>query len=103
MRALLSSLSSPWEDATQGDPLAMTLYGIVLFPLIEHPQVLQPWYSADGAMQGTGCDVAACFHDLCRVGLQYGSFPEPASLGWCTRKRISRNSSGYPSSPSSRY
>ena len=29
-------------------------------------------------MRGTGRDVAACFYELCRVGPQYGYFPEPA-------------------------
>ena len=71
------------EGVTQGDPLAMALYGIALLPLIEHlrsrhPRVLQPWYADDGAMRGTGRDVAACFQELCRVGPQYGYFLEPA-------------------------
>ena len=68
------------EGVTQGDPLAMALYSIALLPLIEHlrrehPRVLQPWYSDDGAIRGTGCDVVACFHELCHVGPQYGYFP----------------------------
>ena len=54
-----------------------------LLPLIEHLRrkhyrVLQPWCANDGAMRGTGRDVAACFHELCRVSRQYGCFPEPA-------------------------
>ena len=45
------------EGVTQGDPLAMALYGIALLPLAEllrkeYPNVLQPWYADDAAMQG---------------------------------------------------
>ena len=71
------------EGVTQGDPLTVALYGVALLPLIEHlrqeyPRVLQPWYANDDAMRGTGRDVAACFHEMCRVGPQYGYFTEPA-------------------------
>ena len=45
------------EGVTQGDPLAMVLYGLALVPLAEHlreevPSVLQPWYADDMAMSG---------------------------------------------------
>ena len=73
------------EGVTQGGPLAMALYGVALLPLIEHlrwehPRVLHPWYADGGAMRGTGRDMAACFHKLCRVVPQYGYFPEPAKF-----------------------
>ena len=53
------------EGVTQGDPLAMVLYGIALLPLAEalqkeFPDVLQPWYADDAAMQGPPARVAAC-------------------------------------------
>ena len=44
----------------------------------KHPRVIQPWYANNVAMRGTCRDVVACFHELCRVGLQYGYFPELA-------------------------
>ena len=28
-------------------------------------------------MRGTGHNMAACFHELCPVGPQFGYFPEP--------------------------
>ena len=67
---------------TQGDPLAMTLYGISLLPLAEFlqerfPDVLQPWYADDAAMQGRPDRVAACFKLLCDLGPHFGYFPEP--------------------------
>ena len=41
------------EGVTQGNPLAMALYGVSLLPLTEHlrrghPRVLQPWYCLFG-------------------------------------------------------
>ena len=71
------------EGVTQGNPLAMALYGAVLLLLIKylrwgHPRVLQLWHANNGAMRGTARDVVACFHKLYRVGPKYGYFPEPA-------------------------
>ena len=45
------------EGVTQGDPLSMVIYGLVLLPLAEamhkeYPGVLQPWYAEDVAMWG---------------------------------------------------
>ena len=80
-----------WPRVVQGILLAMALYGVALLPLIEqlrreHPRVIQPWYTDDGAIPGTGRDVAACFHELFRVGPQYSYFPEPAkSWAVCAR------------------
>ena len=70
------------EGVTQGDPLAMALYGIALLPLAEilreaNTEVLQPWYADDAAMQGRALAVAQCFHLLIRVGPHFGYFPEP--------------------------
>ena len=61
------------EGVTQGDPLAMVLYGMMLLPLAEilreaYPEVLQPWYANDAAMQGPPDQVAACFKLLCEIG-----------------------------------
>ena len=70
------------EGVTQGDPLAMVLYGIALLPLaealrMEFPDVLQPWYVDDAAMQGPPARVAACFKLLCKLGPKFGYYPEP--------------------------
>ena len=69
------------EGITQGDPLAMVLYGITLLPLaealrMEFPDVLQPWYADDAAMQGPPARVAACFKFLCKLGPMFGYYPE---------------------------
>ena len=70
------------EGVTQGDPLAMALYGIALLPLAELlrkacPEVLQPWYADDAAMQGRAQAVAKCFQLLIKLGPMFGYFPEP--------------------------
>ena len=57
------------EGVTQGDPLAMALYGVALLPLAEllreaQPAVMQPWYADDAAMMGFAERVAACFELL---------------------------------------
>ena len=46
------------EGVTQGDPLAMIVYGIGVLPLIrdlrrDHPHVTQPWYVDDAGRVGT--------------------------------------------------
>ncbi len=46
------------EGVTQGDPLTMVAYGIMLLPLIrslkeEIPDVDQPWYANDAGAGGT--------------------------------------------------
>ena len=44
------------EGVTQGDPISMVIYGLVLLPLAEamreeDPRVLKPWYAEDVAMR----------------------------------------------------
>ena len=60
----------------------MALYGIALLPLAEilwerYPDVLQPWYADDAAMQGRPDQVTACFKLLCNLGPHFGYFTEP--------------------------
>jgi hypothetical protein len=69
------------EGVAQGDPLAMVIYGIMLLPLITHlkmkfPEVIQPWFADDGAMDGEGDQVAACFVELNKAGPMFGYYPE---------------------------
>ena len=71
------------EGVTQGDPLAMALYGIALLPLAERlrtacADVLQPWFADDAAMQGSPSSVAECFKLLLAIGPHFGYYPEPA-------------------------
>ena len=43
----------------------------------EYPDVLQPWYSDDAAMQGVPSRVAKCFKLLTEVGPMFGYLPKP--------------------------
>ena len=75
------------EGVTQGDPLAMALFGIAVCPLAdilrrEFPDVLQPWYADDAAMMGAPADAAACFRRLQELGPHFGYHPS-SSKSWC--------------------
>ena len=57
------------EGVTQGDPLAMALYGVALLPLAEilrkeFPSVMQPWYADDAAMMSMARSVVGCFNSF---------------------------------------
>ena len=57
------------EGATQGDPLAMVAYCIVILPLIkslksEFTDVTQPWYDDDAGALGTFANVKLYFNLL---------------------------------------
>ena len=46
------------EGVTQGDPLVMVAYGLVILPIIRelrksHPGVTRPWYADDSGTDGT--------------------------------------------------
>ena len=71
------------EGVTQGDPLAMVLYGLTLLPLTEalqeaEPTVLQPWYPDDTAAIGWVLRIARFMKMLKFLGPHRGYFPEPA-------------------------
>ena len=71
------------EGVTQGNPLAMALYGIALLPLAEKlresfPAVMQPWYADDAAMMGKHMGNGRCFQLLIKIGPHFRYHPEPA-------------------------
>ena len=73
------------EGITQGDALAVALYGIALLPLaeilrVQFPDVLQPWCADDVTMQGTPARVGVCFKLLVKLGPMFGYLPEPRKL-----------------------
>jgi hypothetical protein len=70
------------EGVTQGDPLAMVLYGLTMVPLAEAlraavPSVIQPWYADDAAMTGPIAGIGEAQRLLCAWGPHRGYFPEP--------------------------
>jgi len=55
------------EDTTQGDPLAMVLYALVVVPMIDHLYGLtkQVWYADDAAAAGSLITLRAWWDLLC--------------------------------------
>jgi hypothetical protein len=71
------------EGVTQGDPMAMVAYGLMLLPLIkllkkEHPDVSQPWYADDAGAGGSFTAIRKQFESLQKLGPARGYFPEPS-------------------------
>ena len=69
------------EGITQGCPLAMLGYILLLLPLIrvlkkEFSGVDSPWYADDGAAAGKIPRILAFFNRLCELGPDFGYFPE---------------------------
>jgi hypothetical protein len=62
------------EGATQGDPLAMFIYGMGLLPLIW--RLSQPWYTDDAGAGGKFDQIKVYFEKLEEYGPKYGYFPE---------------------------
>ena len=57
------------EGVTQGDPLAMIAYGIMVLPFIRdlrraHPHITQPWYADDVGEGGKFEEIMDHFRDL---------------------------------------
>lgn len=71
------------DGVSQGDPLAMALYGIALLPLAENAKVIAdeatitPWFANDSAGFGHVEDCAEFLQYLTQEGPTYGYFPEP--------------------------
>jgi hypothetical protein len=70
------------EGITQGDCLAMSLYGVALMPLASKmreaiPEALQPWYCDDAGAAGKAMPNAQCLDFFVKFGPAYGYFLEP--------------------------
>eukprot|EP00978_Attheya_sp_CCMP212_P005533 scaffold12431_cov57-Attheya_sp.AAC.8 len=69
------------EGVTQGDPIAMMAYGLIMLPFIkqlkrEHPNVSQPWYADDAGAGGKFTAIRKQFERLQELGPARGYFPE---------------------------
>ena len=65
---------------TQGDPLAMAMYGIATLPLISrlhNASLTQKWYADDGSVVGKLKDIRALFNKLTQLGPKYGYLVNP--------------------------
>ena len=70
------------EGVTQGDPMAMPLYGISVAVLAEQlkrefPSPLQVWYAVDFSATASGWAARPLRKQLGEIGPSRGVFPEP--------------------------
>ena len=68
------------EGVTQGDPLAMVMYGLALLPLIRairpnEGEGVQSWYADDGQAVGRFAMLRKWWDELVRLGPRYGYYP----------------------------
>jgi len=69
------------EGVTQGDPIAMYMYGVGITPMIREmkkqcPGFKDSWYADDGAGQGHFEDIREYLNKLTVVGKVYNYYPE---------------------------
>ena len=76
------------EGTTQGDPLAMPMYGLATIPIIRKLDGIceQIWYTDDSAAIGTVAQLHAWWTKLAEVGPAFGYFPNPAKT-WLVTKQ----------------
>ena len=65
------------EGTTQGDPLAMAMYGIAIIPLIErleNDEICQKWYADDGSAVGNLDDLKVTLEKVIEHGKAFGYY-----------------------------
>ena len=70
------------EGRTQGDPMAIIAYSIVILPFIKNlkreiPDANHPWYADDAGALGTFKRIDTCFNLLSRQELGRVYYPKP--------------------------
>ena len=77
------------EGTTQGDPLAMPMYGLATIPLIRRLEGLcrQIWYADDSAAIGTVEQLLAWWNRLTAEGPVFGYLPNPSKTWLVTKQR----------------
>ena len=68
------------EGTTQGDPLAMALYGIAILSLISrlhNDSLTQKWYADDSGVVGKLKDIRALSDKITQIGSKYGYLVNP--------------------------
>ncbi len=73
------------EGIAQGDCFAMSIYGVVLMPLVFKmceaiPKALQPWFCNDAGVTGKAMPNAPCLDFFVKFGPPYNYFPKPRKL-----------------------
>ena len=77
------------EGTTQGDPLAMAMYGLAIIPLITRLDGLckQVWYADDSAAFGTIEQLRGWWDRLTTEGPSFGYFANPSKTWLVTKDR----------------
>ena len=80
------------EGVTQGCPLSMVAYALLLLPLIkqlksEFQNTPSPWYADNGSVAGQLDNISKFFTRLCTLGPNYGYFPEESKSILVVRKK----------------
>ena len=83
------------EGVTQGDPMAMPLYGISVAVLAEHlkrefPSPLQVWYADDFSATAIGRAARPLMKRLGDIGPSRGVFPEPEKLQYIRPSQVTK-------------
>ena len=73
------------EGLTQGYPLDMVAYRIIILPMIKclklaHPDITQPWYSNDAGTLGTFDNLEQYLNSLKRNKPAWGYYPKPTKM-----------------------
>ena len=69
------SIIKSQEGTTQGDPLAMAMYGIAILPLIKRVisnDVTHKWFADDGNAAGSIASLLKLYHELKEIGPYFG-------------------------------
>ena len=84
------SLSSE-EGTTQGDPLAMAMFGLASLPLIRAVATTeseQIWFADDAAAGGKLLSVRQWWDRLIQIGPMYGYFPQACKTSLVVKEEI---------------
>lgn len=84
----------------QGCPLSMFLYGLTLVPLIKklqhlHPNCTQIFFADDGNAGGTWAQLRQYWSSLCKLGPQYGYFPNSTKTKLLVPEQSLQNAQSY--------
>ncbi len=76
------------EGTTQGDPLAMAMYGLATVPLIRKLDgtCRHIWYADDSAAWGSLDQLRSWWSQLSRIGPGFGYFANPQRHGLWSRR-----------------
>ena len=85
------------EGTTQGDPLAMAMYGIGSLPLIKKLQtcdVTQTWYADDAAAAGSTANIRCWWDMITKAGPMFGYYPNASKTHLIVKQEYVQSAKG---------